>query len=445
MYSHISFFSSIILSIFLLSACQDDEAVQPAATTPAAETVPAAPSGLQVISLTGSEVKLQWKDNSTNETSFIIEVGTDSLSFAEWKLVAANSDTTSISGTFLTTKTYFFRVKALNTTRTSPYSNITFRTLFPTPSDLTIVTFSPSSVTLKWNDNSTFETGFIVEQSIDAAPFTAIDSTGPNVTGRTIPSAFDSSKTYSFRVLARSADSRSGPSNAEGRTLGRWVFVAGGTFLMGRNGPFRDERPIHSVTVSGYYISKYEVTVKEYRLFTDATKRTFPNAPSWGWSDNEPIVNVSWNDAAAYCAWLDSTTVKGCRIPYEAEWEFAARGGRNSRLYIYSGGNTVDSVGWYYLNAAGRTHPIGQKRPNELGIYDMSGNAWEWCADWQGSYSSFPQTNPTGPSGGANKVFRGGSWFDYGISDSECRVETRYAYTINGKVEDGGFRIVKGL
>lgn len=444
MFNRISFYCSILVAFTLLSSCQDD-VVQQAEKPPAAETVPAAPSGLHLSALTASEVKLQWKDNSNNETSFIIEVGTDSLTFAELKLVAANTDTTSIPGTFLTTKTYYFRVKALNTTKTSLYSNISFGTLFPAPTDLTIMSFNASSVTVKWNDNSSFETGFVLEQSIDAAPFAAIDSTGPNVTSRTILSAFDSAKTYSFRVLARSAESRSGNSNAEGRTLGTWVYVAGGTFLMGRNGPFRDERPIHSVTLSGYYISKYEVTVRDYRQFTTATSRTFPAAPSWGWNDNEPIVNVSWNDAKAYCAWLDSTSVKGCRMPTEAEWEFAARGGRNSRQRIYSGGNTIDSVGWYYLNASGRTHQIGLKRPNELGIYDMSGNAWEWCADWQGSYASFPQTNPTGPSGGSNKVFRGGSWFDYGIAESECRVETRYAYTINGKVEDGGFRIVKGL
>ena len=157
------------------------------------------------------------------------------------------------------------------------------------------------------------------------------------------------------------------------------------------------------------------------------------------------MVKVSWNDARDYCAWLDTITGKKVRLPTEAEWEYAARGGKNSQRFTYSGSNTLDNVGWYYLNANSRTAVIGLKKSNELGIFDMSGNAWEWCSDWQGSYSSSIQRNPTGPASGNNKIFRGGSWFDYGLGDSECRVETRYAYTPNSKVDDGGFRIVKEL
>ncbi|MEI7907284.1 MAG: SUMF1/EgtB/PvdO family nonheme iron enzyme [Bacteroidota bacterium] len=400
---------------------------------------------MQLISMTESEIKLHWNDNSTSETSFIIEQGPDTTNFFTIKTVNANIDSAIISGTFITTNTYYFRVKAKNTTYTSTASNVVRQTLFPPPNNFAIVSFSLTSTTLSWKDNSSIETSFIIEQSIDASAYSAIDSTAANTTSKTLTGLFDSTKTFSFRVYAKTSKNRSAYSNAEARTLGPWVFVAGGTFSMGRNSPYRDERPIHNVTLSSYCISKFEVTVKEYRNFTIATNRIFPTAPSWGWNDKDPMVNVSWNDAKDFCVWMDSTTGKKIRITTEAEWEYAARGGKNSLQYTYSGSNSIGDVAWYFLNANGRIYNCGLKKPNELGIFDMSGNAWEWCSDWTGTYPSYPQTNPTGPAGGSNKVFRGGSWFDYGLADSECRVETRYAYTPNSKVDDGGFRIVKEL
>ena len=187
------------------------------------------------------------------------------------------------------------------------------------------------------------------------------------------------------------------------------------------------------------------MTVKQFREFTTAKNRTFPPAPGWGWNDNDPMVNISWNDARDYCQWLSDTLKKVFRLPTEAEWEFAARGGKYSQGYAYSGSNSLQDVAWCFANASSRTHTVGSKKPNELGIYDMSGNAWEWCADWYGSYGFQAQTNPTGPASGSTKIFRGGSWFDYGLGASDCRVETRYDYSVGSRVEDSGFRIVKEL
>lgn len=436
---------ALIISIATLSSCKKESATNaPASDTPAV-TIPESPSNLQLVSISETAVSLRWKDNSSNENSFVIEQSTDTTNFIAVGSVEANRDSTVIQGTFLTTQTYYFRVKSKNTAGTSEASNIIFRSLFPSPTNLTVLSFSLGSVSMQWSDNSNTETAFIIEQRINGSPYSAVDSTGANITTVTISGNHDSSMTYSFRVVAKNSTSRSGYSNAEARTLGPWVFVNGGSFSMGRNSQYRDERPIHTVTVNSYYISKHEVTVKEYQVYIASTNGTMPAPPAWGWNNDHPMVKVSWNDAHDYCVWLDTTSTISVRLPTEAEWEYAARGGDNSQNFSYSGSNELESVAWNFLNAGGHTHACGSKKPNELGIYDMSGNAWEWCADWQGTYPSIPQNNPKGPFEGLNKIFRGGSWFDYGLYDAECRVETRYAYTPGGRVDDGGFRIVKGI
>lgn len=135
--------------------------------------------------------------------------------------------------------------------------------------------------------------------------------------------------------------------------------------------------------------------------------------PSYWKGDNLPVESVSWDDCQEFIRKLNSMTGQNFRLPTEAEWEFACRGGNNSRGYKYSGSNYIDNVAWYRDNSGEKTHPVATKSPNELGIYDMSGNVWEWCADWYGDYSSGAPTNPKGPYDGSNRVDRGGSW-NYG-------------------------------
>ena len=185
------------------------------------------------------------------------------------------------------------------------------------------------------------------------------------------------------------------------------VYVEGGTFTMGATSEqgsdaYSDESPAHSVTVSDFYIGKYEVTQAQWRAVMGSNPSKFKG-------DNLPVEQVSWNDIQKFITKLNTMTGKTFRLPTEAEWEYAARGGNQSKGYKYSGSNTLDNVAWYY-NSGGKTHPVGQKQPNELGLYDMSGNVWEWCQDWYGSYSSSSQTNPTGPSSGSYRVLRGGDW-----------------------------------
>ncbi|MBQ7951520.1 MAG: SUMF1/EgtB/PvdO family nonheme iron enzyme [Alistipes sp.] len=186
------------------------------------------------------------------------------------------------------------------------------------------------------------------------------------------------------------------------------VFVKGGTFTMGATSEqgadaYDDEKPAHSVTLSDFYIGKYEVTQAQWRAVMGSNPSSFKG-------DNLPVENVSWNDIQKFIQKLNTQTGKEFRLPTEAEWEYAARGGSKSRGYKYSGSNNIGDVAWYSGNSGSKTHPVGQKQPNELGIYDMSGNVWEWCSDWYGSYSSSSQTNPKGPNSGDYRVLRGGDW-----------------------------------
>ncbi|MBE6193211.1 MAG: PEGA domain-containing protein [Rikenellaceae bacterium] len=215
------------------------------------------------------------------------------------------------------------------------------------------------------------------------------------------------------------------------------VFVKGGTFTMGATSEqgsdaYSDEKPTHSVTLSDYYIGKYEVTQAQWRA-------VMGNNPSRFKGDNLPVERVSWDDIQEFITKLNAQTGKNFRLPTEAEWEYAARGGNQSKGYKYSGSNTLGDVVWYDDNSSSKTHSVGQKQPNELGIYDMSGNVWEWCSDWYGSYSSSLQTNPMGPSGGSDRVLRGGSW----LNDArDCRVSIRDSVTPDSRLSDYGFRLV---
>ncbi|MDY4585202.1 MAG: SUMF1/EgtB/PvdO family nonheme iron enzyme [Candidatus Onthomorpha sp.] len=191
----------------------------------------------------------------------------------------------------------------------------------------------------------------------------------------------------------------------------KMIKVEGGTFRMGAtseqsNDAYDDEKPVHSVTLSDYYIGETEVTQELWEAVMGSNPSEFTG------NDQRPVENVSWNDCQEFIKKLNQLTGKEFRLPTEAEWEYAARGGKYSRGYKYSGSNDADKVAWYYGNSGDETHPVKTKKANELGLYDMSGNVWEWCNDWDDDhyYRNSPQTNPTGPSRGEYRVLRGGSW-----------------------------------
>ncbi len=207
------------------------------------------------------------------------------------------------------------------------------------------------------------------------------------------------------------------------------VYVDPGTFQMGSTMSFfPEEKPIHSVTISkGYYIGETEVTQALWKAVTgnSPTKSGDQWSTTYGLGDNYPAYYISYEDVQSFITKLNSLTGAQFRMPTEAEWEFAACGGNKSKGYVYSGSDTVGDVAWYNDNSGSKTHIVKTKAANELGIYDMSGNVWEWCSDWYGSYSSSSVTDPTGPASGSLRVGRGSSWQTGAAS---CRPVYRGSY-----------------
>ena len=215
------------------------------------------------------------------------------------------------------------------------------------------------------------------------------------------------------------------------------VYVPGGSFMMGSedNDAHSYEKPIHRVTLSSYYIGKYEVT-------QDLWEAVMGSNPSYFKGNRKPVEQVSWNNCKEFVRKLNSLTGQNFRLPTEAQWEFAARGGNSSYGYKYSGSDDIDNVAWHDSNSKDRTHNVGTKSPNELGIYDMSGNVYEWCNDWSdtdsGGYGSSPVTNPSGPSSGRCRMYRGGSC---DTSAWSCRVSYRFAFTPDFRTKSLGLRL----
>lgn len=222
------------------------------------------------------------------------------------------------------------------------------------------------------------------------------------------------------------------------------VPVQGGTFTMGCTSEqgddcYSQERPAHSVTVGSFFMSSYEVTQGLWQEVMGSLP-TFPSSVNRGIGGNYPVYNVSWDDIQTFISTLNSKTGMRYRLPTEAEWEHAARGGVNSGSYKYSGSSDIGVVAWYLVNSDSTTHPVGTKQANELGIFDMNGNVTEWVSDWYGAYSQSAVTNPTGPSTGTGRVIRGGSW---SFAARGCRITYRNSEPPDSRYTNVGFRLAR--
>jgi formylglycine-generating enzyme required for sulfatase activity len=351
-----------------------------------------------------------------------------------------------------------------------------------------------SNIRLKWNDNSNSESGFKLERKENNTDWQEIFDLPENATS-TIDTQIDFNKNYIYRVVAYTITEKSQYSNEASincRQFFELVFVVGDTFTMGDSwgDGTADSRPTHLVTLNSFYISKYEITntklidmynwaleqgkiyVSSYRVFLVNGDYTglfdlsdYNSAYSYNVNKfsvviepQHPATDVSWFGAIAYCNFLSERygfkpcydlndwscdwTADGFRLPTEAEWEFAARGGKKTKAHKYSGSNNPDDTAWYYLNSNRSSHVVGTKLPNELGIYDMIGNVWEWIWNYWSPYSSQPQDNPTGPLIGFNRVIRGSSW--YGTASSILySVSDRGNYDPTTMGTTFGFRITK--
>ena len=216
------------------------------------------------------------------------------------------------------------------------------------------------------------------------------------------------------------------------------IGVQGGTFRMGNTDPDADsdERPSHMVTLDDYYIGETEVTQELWEAVMGY------NPSEFQYNNQLPVEFISWDDCRSFIRELNNITGKEFRIPTEAEWEYAARGGQDNQRTTFAGNNSIASVGWYKENSGETTHPVKMKAPNSLGIYDMSGNLWEWCQDWYGPYSSNNANNPTGPFSGTNKVLRGGAWNG---GPKNCRLSNRDGRTTDYASNRLGLRLALSM
>lgn len=209
----------------------------------------------------------------------------------------------------------------------------------------------------------------------------------------------------------------------------RMIFVEGGDFIYQKDGFNENTREFdiigNDTTVSNFYIAQTETTVWQFYLYTKSLNSAMPKKPGWGYNGDNPIVYTSWYDSQKYIQWLSTRTKENYLLPGEAVWEYSARGGQKSRGHIYAGSDSINKVAWYNKNAGSRTHAVGLLAPNELGIYDLSGNIWEWCGD---------NINDS------NRSSRGGSW---GYNDTGCRVARRRFWDPSIQNSNVGFRIAR--
>ncbi len=404
----------------------------PEFTTEATSGSVAAPTALAATEVTYASAILTWQNSNADRHEVAIDGG-------EAKSVTAPTLTLGN----LTPKTeYTWKVRSGKGGQWSEWvDGPEFTTEgVPAPYALATIGITVDSGILEWQhqDSDGYEVIFNNGEAISIAK---VD--GPLVRYKFVD--LDNEATYTWKVRSCKGDVWSEWTDLQEFTTkslsllpdpADMVFIEGGTFMMGCEEEWASapESPVHQVTVSDFYISKFEVTQAQWFALMDFN-------PCYHSGDTRPVDGVFFGEALNFIERLNAVTGKNYALPTEAQWEFAARGGNQGHNYKYAGSNNIDDVAWYHGNsAADLTHTVGTKQPNELGLYDMTGNVMEWCSDWYGEdyYSSSPQNDPEGPDSGPSHVVRGGGW---SIREQWCHVTFRQS--MNPAVRGGatGFRL----
>jgi formylglycine-generating enzyme required for sulfatase activity len=411
------------------------------------DLLPSAPSYPQASTISASEIDFSWTDNSNNEDGFKIERKTGSGgTFTQVGTVGAGL-TTYQDSTLTCGTTYYYRANAFNGLGNSDYSSeveITSAACpasVPTaPSDLTAVVVPQDKINLHWTDNSDNENGFKIERKTGSTgTYVLLFTTGADVTSYS-DTGLLVDKIYYYRVYAYNSAGDSDYSNEfQTSTPGTMTSIPAGCFNMGDafNEGQLDERPVHHVCVSAFQMDVFEVTNIRYKACADAGSCIdLVNSSS---DDNSPFLNLNWSQAKAYCEWV------GGRLPTEAEWEYAARGGLSGKRYPWGNNDPICTLGatngaQYHSCSQHDAIQVGSFAANGYGLYDMAGNAWEWVNDWydSGYYAVSPTNDPTGPSSGSDHILRGGGWDAYTVG---LRVADRFNTYMAGL--DFGFRCAK--
>jgi len=466
----------VLLAMFVVSCTEELTFENP--FDPATDISYWTPKNLIITPQSPTSIKLSWEKVNGNYQGFKISRKVGSGAWQnDIATVGANTNQWTDSNANIG-NTYTYRVKAYAGANNSNYVEKTQAFPLSTPTNLSITPQSATSLKLTWTDTNQFEQGFKISRKVDNGAWQEnIATVGANVTNW-VDSSINNNAQYQYRIRAYYQSHYSAYSSIC-EHASSFVLVQGGTFQMGGN-VYSGEQPVHSVTLSSFLIGKYELTQSEWQTVMTGNNNGISATPSsFSGNPNRPVERVSWYAAIVFCnrksiqegltpcyakggntnpgnwgtmptsstdtQWDAITcnwSANGYRLPTEAEWEFAARGGNQSNAYTYSGSNTVGNVAWYSSNSGSRTHDVGTKAANELGIYDMSGNVWEWCWDWYGSYSSSPSSNPRGPNSGSSRVLRGGSCYYY---DVICRVAYRNNGSPGGSSYDLGLRLVRTL
>ena len=425
-----------------------------------------APSNLIASATTTTSITLNWQDNSNVESGFKIErrIGATG-SFAQIAIVDQNIRSYQNTGLNENT-TYYYRVRAYNSMGNSEYSDTTNATTSQSipnaPSNLQAIVISTSQINLSWHDNSNNETGFKIEQRTGTSgSFTQIGTVGQNV--RSFQNTgLNENTTYCYRIRAYNSAGNSGYSNTASATtlyagftqtfpLGTtgltidMVCIPSGSFMQGAYsgevGASPSEYPQHLVTLDyGFWLGKYEVTQAQWEAIAGSWSFYFDGHPDY------PAESVSWNDITnTFLQTINSQTGSNVwRLPSESEWEYACRAGTTTRYYWGDDPSytQIGTYAWYGSNSGNTTHTVGTRQPNAWGLYDMSGNVWEWCEDcWHSNYTGAPTNgDPWLSSSSSYRVLRGGSWIDDG---DFCRSAYRGSYYPSDRGNYYGFRLVR--